>query len=48
MSKEKNKVEEDRQATHKQAEADRKNKIQALYEKAVKANGEALDKLSKN
>lgn len=48
MSNEKKKNNEDMQATQRQTEDERKNKIRAIYEKAVKTHGEALEKLSKN
>ncbi|MFJ7977110.1 hypothetical protein ACIQZI_15680 [Peribacillus sp. NPDC096379] len=44
----KKKDDEDIQATLSPTKTDRENKIQAIYDKAVKANGEALEKLSKN
>ncbi|MFS0576418.1 hypothetical protein AB1K83_12335 [Sporosarcina sp. 179-K 3D1 HS] len=48
MSNKKKKDNEDMQVTQTQTEADRKNKIRAIYEKAVKTHGEALEKLGKN
>ncbi|WP_342514618.1 hypothetical protein MKY34_07795 [Sporosarcina sp. FSL K6-1522] len=48
MSNEKKKDNEDKQATQSQTEDNRKDKIQAIYDKAVRAHGEALEKLSKN
>lgn len=44
----KKKDDEDIQATLTPTKTDREIKIQAIYDKAVKANGEALEKLSKN
>jgi len=48
LSNEKKKDNEDKQATQRQTEDDRKDKIRAIYDKAVRTHGEALEKLSKN
>lgn len=48
MYNKKKKNDEDMQSTQRQTEDDRKNKIRAIYDKAVRTNGGALEKLSKN
>ncbi|SKB01324.1 hypothetical protein [Sporosarcina newyorkensis] len=42
------KDDEDNKAALAFKKADRKDKIQAIYKKAVKVNGKSLEKLSKN
>ena len=48
LSNKKKKDDEDMQEIQTQTEDDRKNKIRAIYDKAVQTHGEALEKLSKN
>ena len=48
MSNKKKKDDVDMQEIQTQTEDDRKNKIRAIYDKAVQTHGEALEKLSKN
>ena len=42
------KDDEDMKAALASKKADRKDKIQAIYDKAVKVNGKALEKLRQN
>lgn len=48
MKKKRDDKEVNTTANKKSQKTERKNRIQASYEKAVKANGKALEKLSKN
>jgi len=48
LSNEKKKGNEDKQAKQRRTEDDRKDKIKAIYDKAVRTHGETLEKLCKN